>query len=125
MALAMSKSLQIITFPVVAVLATPLILLLAGIGMPLMFCMTIVDVRRLRKAVCTLPCVNCGQIPGLDSLALAAKEYAIPDPGVFDLYCGRLGEWTLDAICPNCGTRYSFVKGRLVAEAERLHGVQA
>jgi hypothetical protein len=121
----MSKPFQIIAFPFVALLAIPAILLFVWVGMPLLFSMMIVDLRRLRKAVRTCPCVECGQLLGLESLALAAKESPEPDPDSFDRFCCRESERTLDAICPTCGTRYSFVKGRLILESERLHDVHA
>src|SRR5687768_6732934 len=115
----MSKPLQIIAFPFVALVAIPVILLLVWIGMPLLFCMMIVDVRRLRNAVRTFRCVSCGETLGLASLSLAEKEDPEPDPDLFDGLCCRMAERTLDAICPSCRTRYSFVKGRLVLESQR------
>ena len=114
----MSKALQIIAFPLVALLATPVLMLVVWIGHPVLLCMMIVYVRRLRKAVRTFGCVHCGQSLGLDSLALAGKECSRRDPDSID--CCRMLEHTLDAICPNCGARYSFEEGRLVLESERL-----
>jgi hypothetical protein len=116
----MPKPLQIIAFALLAVLAIPGLLLFVLVGMPLLFCLVIVDAHRLRKAVRISRCVSCGHILGLDSLALAAKAYPNPDPDLWDRFCCRMAERTLDAICPSCGTRYSFVKGRLVLES--MHG---
>ena len=115
----MFKALQIVAFPFLVLLAIPVLMLFVLIGGPLTLCVMFVHARRLRRAVRTFACVDCGQVLGLDSLELAGKEWSRHDPGILVHYRGP--ERTLDAICPNCGTRYSFEEGRLVLESERLN----
>lgn len=79
--------------------------------------------RRIRKLVQITACQSCGKILGLEAMRLADAEWTAyvrelheKNPGTrFRLV--RL----LHAICPNCGTRYTYFEkeNRFRIKAER------
>jgi DNA-directed RNA polymerase subunit RPC12/RpoP len=98
------------------------------VWLPCVFVWRAMHKLRLRKAANRFVCVNCGKTLGVEALRLADREWGEyvqklmhDNPGVkFRLVR------TLDAICPACGTRYSFrERERTFVLEERANRVAA
>ena len=104
-----------------AILGTIVIFWLLPLLVLLGLAVAAVEGLRLRKAARRFPCLRCGTILGSAAVKLADKEWRDylrrlrrEHPGVkFHL------DRTLDAICPRCGTRYTF------SDADRTFHLEA
>jgi hypothetical protein len=88
--------------------------------MPAGFLVAAVEKRRRRKAARSFPCVRCGRLLGPESVDLADKAWREHVQELLRLHPYtkfRLLQ-TCHAICPACGTRYTY------RETERTFAVE-
>ena len=96
---------------------------------PASFVIQAIYYRRLRKAANSFACVRCGKVLGVEALAQADEAWSEHVRELMRLHPGVMFRLvrTVHAICPGCGTKYTFREHAhtFVVEEARPSGVRA
>jgi len=93
--------------------------LLLPVIIPCAIVLVMVEEHRKRKSAGGFVCLTCGKVLGVESLKLSDEEQrklAAERPDE----CMRRMVRTCHAICPSCGTRYTYVSEKRTFVPEEL-----